>query len=67
MDMDLVIDINALKDENLKMIKEIENLKKKIEDNINLMQQNCNHIFIKEERVYGERQTSHCNICGLYA
>ena len=64
--MDLVIDINALKNENLRMIKEIENLKKKIEDNINLIQQNCNHIFIKE-RVYGERPTSHCEICGLYA
>ena len=65
MDMDLVIDINALKDENLRMNKEIENLKKKIEENIILMQQNCNHIFIKE-RVYGERPTSYCEICGLY-
>ena len=64
--MDLVINIDEKKDENLKMIKEIENLKKKIEDNIILMQQNCNHNFIKE-RVYGERPTSYCEICGLYA
>ena len=64
--MDLVVNIDALKDENLRMNKEIENLKKKIEENIILMQQNCNHIFIKE-RVYGERPTSYCEICGLYA
>ena len=66
MDMDLVVNIDEIKEENLRIIKEIENLKKKIEDNIILMQQNCNHNFIKE-RVYGERPTSQCDICGLYA
>ena len=51
--MDLVINIDEIKEENLKMIKEIENLKKKIEDNINLIQQNLlSFVFDQNQNFY---------------
>ena len=66
MDMDLVVNIDVLKQENIKMNQEIENLKKKIEDNIVLIQQHCEHNYTKYY-TYGEKPTRQCNICGVYA
>ena len=65
MDMDLEINIDALKIENIKMDKEIERLTQKIEANIKLIQQNCKHDYITHHS-YGERPSYQCRICSVY-